>query len=98
MGLLCVVAVAMASVLHVVVDVRPAHADTLSVSAAQTDKDHRTADGVVEACHSCAVVSFLVANQGAEHELIDRPIPAGRSLHFFSFTQSATAPPPKALT
>lgn len=95
----CVLAIAMASVTHVVVDFSSAPAGPLSVSAAQADADGPSdAGGCVERCHSCSVVSFLVVIQAGGHDVVAGLIPDGRLLHLSSFQPPATAPPPRALT
>ncbi len=96
-GLACVMAVAMASILHVAGDFSSVPSDTLSVSAAQADADRSAADAAVEACHSCAVGAFLATGQNLEGTVVAGAIPAGRALHMFAFRQPATAPPPRTL-
>lgn len=94
----CVVAVAMASILHVAGDFTSVRADMLSVGVSQTDADRSAADTTVEACHSCAVVAFFSTSQSLEGTIVAGAIPAGRALHVFAFRQPATAPPPRTLT
>lgn len=94
----CVVAVAMAGILHVAADFRSVQADYPAVSAAQPDADRSAADATVEACHSCAVVAFFASGQNLEAAAIAGAIPSGRAVHLFAFQQAATAPPPRALT
>ena len=94
----CVVAVAMASIMHLVADFRSVQTDTLSVAAAKSDTDRSAADRTTEACHSCAVVALFAATQNLEVTSIAEAIPAGRALHMFTFRQPLKAPPPRALT
>lgn len=96
-GLACVMAVAMASILHVAGDFSPISSDTLSIGAAEADADRSVADAAVEACHSCAVGAFLATGQNLEGTTVTGAIPAGRALHMFAFRQPATAPPPRTL-
>lgn len=94
----CVVAVAMASILHVAADFRSVQTDTLAVGAAQSDADRLAADATLEACHSCAVVALFASGQNLESMIGVGAIPSGRALHMFAFRQPATAPPPRILT
>jgi hypothetical protein len=94
----CVVAVAMASVIHVAADFRSIQADRLSVSTAQPDADRSAAEATAEACHSCVVVALFASGQNLEGGIVAGAIPAGRALHVFTFRQPATAPPPRTLT
>ena len=95
----CVLAIAVASVSHVVADFTSVQAGPLTVSAVQADGDGPSDTGsVVERCHSCAVVSFMVAIQASGRDIVAGLIPDGRSLHLSSFQLPATAPPPRALT
>ena len=96
--LTCVVAVAMASILHIAVDFRSIQANTLTVGAAQSDADRSAADATVEACHSCAVVALFASDQNLEGTSGAGAIPAGRALHMFAFRQPAVAPPPRVPT
>lgn len=96
--LACVMAVAMASILHVVGDFSSIRTDMLSVGAPQSDADRSAAEATVEACHSCAVVALLATGQNLEGTRIAGEIPTGRALHMFAFRQPATAPPPRTLT
>lgn len=92
------VAVAMASILHVAADFRSVQSGTLSVSAVPSDADRSAAEATVEACHTCAVVALFATGQTVEGMRIAGEIPAGRALHMFAFRQPATAPPPRTLT
>lgn len=95
----CVVAVAMASVSHVVADFTAANASPLAMlTVVSEDTDGpRDATTAVERCHYCSVVPFLtVADVGRQH-VVTGSIPEGRLLHLFSFRQPITAPPPRAL-
>lgn len=96
--LACVMAVAMASILHVAADFRSVQSDTLLVSAAPSDADRSAAEATVEACHSCAVVALFATTQNLAGTRIAGEIPTGRALHMFAFRQLATAPPPRILT
>ncbi len=88
----------MAGVLHLVADFRSVQADSLAVSAAQSDVDRSAADATAEACHSCSVVAFFAADQILEGTAVAGAIPPGRALHLFAFQQPTTAPPPRTLT
>jgi len=96
--LACVMAVAMASILHVAADFRSVPADPLAVGAAQSDADRSAAEAIVEACHSCAVEAFFSTGQSLVGTAVAGAIPASRALHVFTFRQPATAPPPRTLT
>lgn len=95
----CVLAIAMASVSHVVADFTSVQAGPLSVSAVQAEGDGLSdTAGNVERCHTCAVVAFMVAIQAGGSDLVTASIPDGRLLPLSSVQLPATAPPPRALT
>lgn len=93
----CVLAVAMASILHVAADFRSVQAGSLAVSAAPSDAD-RSADIAAEACHVCAVVAYFSSDQKMDVAGSAAAIPPGRALRLFAFQQAATTPPPRVLT
>jgi hypothetical protein len=95
----CVLAIAMASISHVVADFTSVQTGPLSICAVQADADDPSGTGsVAERCHSCAVVSFVVAIQANERGIVAGLIPDGQLLHLSSFRLPAIAPPPRALT
>ncbi len=94
MRLACVLALAMASILHVNVEKWPSGTESTVITTAQDD--HRTDGGSVgEACHSCSVVSFLDMTPPVGALAMPSGIPEGRLWNPLVFAQQATAPPPR---
>lgn len=94
MRLACVLALAMASILHVNVEKWPPRADATGITT--TQDDHRADSGSVgETCHSCSVVSFLTVAPPAGGDLIPSGVPEGRFWNPLVFAQRTTAPPPR---
>ena len=96
---LCVVAIAAGSISHVAVDFASANAAQAGVVSLEPDTASSSdSTMVVERCHSCCVVSFLIVAAGSCEEVAARAVPDGRLLHLLAFLQSTTAPPPRTLT
>jgi hypothetical protein len=92
--LACVLALAMASILHGIVEPWPPLADSTVITTAQDDQ--RTDGGSVgEACHSCSVDSFLDVAPPVGAALMPSGVPEGRLWKPLVFAQRATAPPPR---
>lgn len=94
MRLACVMALAMASILHVNVEKWPPSTDSTVIT---TDQDEQRTDGgsVGEACHTCSVVSFLDMAPPVGAAVISSGVPEGRLWNPLVFAQQATAPPPR---
>jgi hypothetical protein len=95
MRFVCVLSVAMASVTHVALDVRAAHAAGTAIVTcddATTKGDDATA---AERCHDCSVVQCIVMDGASVVDLFDADIPEGRLDRLESFRQPATGPPPR---
>lgn len=92
--LACVLALAMASILHVTVEPWPPQADSTFIT---TTQDDQRADGgsVGETCHSCSVVSFLDMVTPVGASLTPSGVPEGHLWEPLVFAQRATAPPPR---
>jgi hypothetical protein len=95
---ICVIAVALASILHVDAAVAaslPASTG-LSISAPQDDDragDHQVAS---ERCHLCAVTAFVSVATTIVRVSGNPIVPSGRASRLVSVDQQATAPPPRA--
>ena len=94
---ICVIAVALASLLHVdaaVAASSPASTG-LGISAPQDDDragDHQVAS---ERCHLCAVTAFVSVATPVVREPGTAIVPSGRASPLVSVEQQATAPPPR---
>ena len=99
---ICVIAVALASILHVdtpfgdaaVAAASPASTG-LGISASQDDNrggDHQVA---AERCHLCAVTAFVSVATPVVREPGAEIVPSGRASPLVSVEQQATAPPPR---
>lgn len=101
--LVCVLAVAVASLLHVcldarsVTDARPIDAQAPAFALASNDASHAgDATTAGERCHSCSVVSAVVFADVPRIAAPPALIPAGSFLHVAAFLQPTTNPPPRA--
>lgn len=94
MRLACVLALAMASILHVNVESWPPQADSTVITTTQADQ-RADAGSVGETCHSCSVDSFLDMATPVDAALTPPGVPEGRLWHPLVFAQRATAPPPR---
>jgi hypothetical protein len=95
----CMLAIAVASVSHVVADAASVPPSPLTVSATPAGGDGPSdSAGTVERCHACAVVAFMVAIQSTGRDVVAATIPDGRLLPLSSVQLPAIAPPPRALT
>ncbi len=94
MRLACVLALAMASILHVNVEPWPPQAASTIITTAQNDQ---RADGgsVGETCHSCSVDPFLDMAPPMDAAVTPSGVPEGRLWHPLIFAQRAAAPPPR---
>lgn len=94
---ICVIAVAVASILHVDATVASSPASSgLSLSASQDDDragDHQIAS---ERCHLCAVTAFVSAATPVVREPGNPMVPSGRASPLVSVEQRAIAPPPRS--
>ncbi len=96
--MLCVVSLALASILHVVTDfqaVNQPRGQTV-VSNPQDDQGPE-APKLAEACHSCSIVSFVEVSAAAYVAAVTASeVPAGRLMRVSVYSQRLIAPPPKA--
>ncbi len=91
---ICVLAVAMASILHVDASLASSPAECAVVSVSQDD-DQGTDQIASESCHFCSVTAFAkFAAPAVDAE--SAPLPHLRSRQLIAFERPATAPPPKA--
>ena len=93
--LACVLLLACASVLHVVLDFQSLRGDVTMVTSVQGDSGSH--DGAsAETCHSCSVVSFLEVASPVPVVVPVPVVPEGRQPHRAAFSFALTAPPPRA--
>lgn len=94
---LCVLALAMASIVHVCLDARSVDAGAPVFAMATDDASHAgDAAGAGERCHSCSVVPGVVLAIVTRGDAPAAPIPPGSFLQVHSFLQPTDAPPPRA--
>ena len=92
---ICVLAVAMASIVHVDTSFASAPAEYGVVSVSQDD-DQGTDQIASERCHFCAVTACADLAAPDAVELGGAAVPQFRSRQLIAFERPATAPPPKA--
>lgn len=92
---ICVLAVAMASILHVDASLASSPAECAVVSVSQDD-DQGTDQIASESCHFCSVTAFAKFAAPAAVDAESAPVPHLRSRQLIAFEGPATAPPPKA--
>ncbi|MBI2741986.1 MAG: hypothetical protein HYX38_36300 [Rhodospirillales bacterium] len=92
---ICVLAVAMASILHVDASFASSPAECAVVSVSQDD-DQGTDQIASEPCHFCSVTAFANLAAPAVVDAGSAPVPHLRSRQLIAFERPATAPPPKA--
>ena len=93
--LLCVLAVAMAGILHVDAGFASAPADC-AVDAASQDDDHGADQVGSERCHFCSVAAFASVATPVPRKPGGPAVPPGRSRQLIAFELPATAPPPRS--
>ena len=94
--LICVLAVALASIVHVDASFASAPANYGVVSVSQDD-DHQGTDQIAsERCHFCAVTACADLAAPDAVELGSAAVPHFRPRQLIAFERPATAPPPKA--
>lgn len=93
--LVCALAVAMASVLHVDAVFASSPANCVVFSASQDD-DQGTDDQLVsERCHFCSVTAMASFVTPAAMEATCPTVPSGRARRLIAFQLPTTAPPPR---
>jgi hypothetical protein len=92
---ICVLAVAMASILHVDASFASAPAECAKISLSQDD-DQGTDRIASERCHFCSVTALENLAAPAAVDMGRAPVPHFRSRKLIAFERPATAPPPKA--
>ena len=97
MRMLCVLSLALASVLHVVGDFRSAHPN-LGQTVVSIAQDGQGTDGslTAEACHSCSIVSDLTAGTPGFAASTSHVVPEGRVVQVFPISLRIVGPPPKS--
>lgn len=95
--MLCVLSLAIASVLHVAEDVRVngAPMGSLSVSSVQ-DGDAPDSAAAVEACHSCSVAPYFSAAAPQPAVETSSEVPEGRHVQISAVSLRIAGPPPKS--
>ncbi len=96
MRMLCVVSLAIASVLHVVNDFR-ANSLELAQTAISGAADDRGTDAgsVSEACHSCSIASYFNAASPVYVAAASADVPEGRRIQMSAVLLRIAGPPPK---
>lgn len=94
--MLCVVSLALASVLHVVNDFR-ANSQELTQTAISAAADDVSTDGapVAEACHSCSVAPYFSAASPVYVSATSADVPEGRRIQVSAISLRIAGPPPK---
>lgn len=94
--MLCVVALAIASVLHVVNDFRASSLE-LSQTAISGAADDRGTDGgsISEACHTCSIAPYFNAASPAYVAPASADVPEGRRIQMSAVSLRIAGPPPK---
>lgn len=95
--MLCVLSLALASVLHVVGDFQSVHPD-LGQTVVSSTQDGQGADGslAAEACHSCSIVPNLTAGTPDSTAPSSHDVPEGRVVQVFPVSLRIVGPPPKS--
>lgn len=95
--MLCILSLAIASVLHVVGDVRAngAPMGPLSVSGVPDDGSTDSA-AIAEACHSCSVAPYFSAAAPQPAMEASSEVPEGRRIQISAVSLRIAGPPPKS--
>lgn len=94
--MLCVLSLAIASVLHVMGDVRmnDAPMGTLSMTSAPADGGADSA-AAAEACHSCSIAPYFSAATPQPVVETSSEVPEGRRVQISAVSLRIAGPPPK---
>ncbi len=94
--MLCVLSLAIASVLHVVGDVQLGNAEAgQAVVSGAVDEPGTQSASTAESCHSCSVASYFNAVAAADVAAASPDIPDGRLVRMSAVSLRAAGPPPK---
>ena len=94
--MLCVLSLALASVLHVAGDVR-ANSMELGQTTISAAADDLGTDGgsTAEACHSCSVAPYFNAVSPIHVAAVSAGVPEGRLVRVSAVSMRVAGPPPK---
>lgn len=97
MRMLCVLSLALASVLHVAGDFRSTFPD-LGQTVVSIAPDGQGTDGslTAEVCHSCSVASYFSAGTPGFAASTSHVVPEGRLVQVFPVSLRIVGPPPKS--
>ncbi len=93
---ICVLAVAMTSILHVDASFATTPPDCIMFSMPQDDDCEADDEVVSERCHFCSVTPMTSIAPPVATEPSCLTVPSGRERSLIAFKLPATAPPPKA--
>lgn len=96
--LLCVLALIAAQGVHIATDFQTAQGISGQpvIASTQPDQDNDSATLFAEVCHTCSVAEFLAVTPPVRSAVNAPAIPEGVVMRLSVFTNSLTAPPPKA--
>lgn len=94
--MLCVLSLAIASVLHVANDFRANSFDLGQIAVSNAPNDVGDESGkAAESCHSCSVASYFSAAPSVFVASISSGVPEGRLIQVSDVSRRIAGPPPK---